>query len=437
MAAPIRKRRTWNSRGPLGIALLSLIFLILTIGVWGARANIAGAVMGTGRVEASQTMTAVQHPIGGVIEDILATNGDMVKAGDVVLRLDDTQLRSDLNVVEGDLFEALANIARLTAEIEGRQQMDLHPVLAEAAAKRPEVAALLRRQQRQLDDHFDSLAAEASLLDEQIVQVRSQISGIEAQVSAKEDEADLIAQEMDNLDDLAGRGLLKLSELFTLKKTETVTKGEIGKLEAQMSELRAKIAELDLKRHTIEPNSRKLAVVELSKLRPEQTRYLERRATIMDGLTKLDIRSPISGRVHDSKVLGLRSVVVAASPLMMIIPDQLPTLVMVRINATDIDQVFPGQEATLKFRSFNGRYMPIILGRVSRISADVFKDPVTRKDYYEVLLTLDESELAKLGQHELLPGMPVEAFLSTESRSPLNYVLRPLMAYFDRAFRDA
>ena len=423
-------------RRPLAMGLVAVLLLLGVLGVWSVRARIAGAVIGQGVIEVSSTMTAVQHPIGGVVAEILLRDGDPVQAGAVVLRLDDRQLRSDLTVVESDLYEALANIARLEAAIEGRTEMILHPVLAEAATL-PDIATLLDRQRRQLTAYFMANLAEEGLLDEQVSQVGAQIEGVEAQLAAKSDEAALVSQELVKARDLNAKGLIKFSELLNLEKAEVVIRGESGRLTAQIAELRGKIAEIDLKRHSVAPDAAAALVTELTRLRPERTRFLERRASILDGLTKLDIRAPVSGRIYESKVLGLRSVVVAASPLMMIVPDDVPVQANVRVFATDIDQIYAGQEASLKFKAFNGRQLPIILGQVAQISADSFLDQRTQKTYYEVKVALLPAELAKLGAQDLIPGMPVEAFMSTESRTPLNYVLRPILFYFDRAFRDA
>ena len=423
-------------RRPLAMGLVAVLLLLGVLGVWSVRARIAGAVIGQGVIEVSSTMTAVQHPIGGVVAEILLRDGDPVQAGAVVLRLDDRQLRSDLTVVESDLYEALANIARLEAAIEGRTEMILHPVLAEAATL-PDIATLLDRQRRQLTAYYMANLAEEGLLDEQVSQVGAQIEGVEAQLAAKSDEAALVSQELVKARDLNAKGLIKFSELLNLEKAEVVIRGESGRLTAQIAELRGKIAEIDLKRHSVAPDAAAALVTELTRLRPERTRFLERRASILDGLTKLDIRAPVSGRIYESKVLGLRSVVVAASPLMMIVPDDVPVQANVRVFATDIDQIYAGQEASLKFKAFNGRQLPIILGQVAQISADSFLDQRTQKTYYEVKVALLPAELAKLGAQDLIPGMPVEAFMSTESRTPLNYVLRPILFYFDRAFRDA
>ena len=428
-------RLTWSTRRPLLLGLGSFVLLVGVIGFWSVRADIAGAVIGLGVIEVSSTQTAVQHPVGGVVKEILAREGDRVAAGDVVVRLDDFQLLSDLKVVEGDLFETLAAIARLEAEVEGRPTLTLHPALAEAA-RIPEYGRLIDRQQRDLDAFYASIAAEDGLLDEQVSQIQAQIVGIEAQLAASTDERALISAELLTARDLNARGLNRDADLVALEKAEVATRGEIGKLTAQIAELRGKIAEVELKRLQILPDAETSAAQELAKLRPERTRFLERRASILDGLTKLDIRAPVSGQIYQSTVQGLRSVIVAASPLMMIVPDDDPVLANVRVAATDIDQAYVGQSASLKFKSFNGRQIPIILGRVAQISADASLDITTRKTYYQVKVGLLPEEMAKLGDKDLIPGMPVEAFLSTESRTPLSYVLRPFMFYFDRAFRD-
>lgn len=428
-------RLTWSTRRPLLLGLGSFVLLVGVIGFWSVRADIAGAVIGLGVIEVSSTQTAVQHPVGGVVKEILAREGDRVAAGDVVVRLDDFQLLSDLKVVEGDLFETLAAIARLEAEVEGRPTLTLHPALAEAA-RIPEYGRLIDRQQRDLDAFYASIAAEDGLLDEQVSQIQAQIVGIEAQLAASTDERALISAELLTARDLNARGLNRDADLVALEKAEVATRGEIGKLTAQIAELRGKIAEVELKRLQILPDAETSAAQELAKLRPERTRFLERRASILDGLTKLDIRAPVSGQIYQSTVQGLRSVIVAASPLMMIVPDDDPVLANVRVAATDIDQAYVGQSASLKFKSFNGRQIPIILGRVAQISADASLDTTTRKTYYQVKVGLLPEEMAKLGDKDLIPGMPVEAFLSTESRTPLSYVLRPFMFYFDRAFRD-
>jgi len=433
---PDRQRQTWNigRKVVLGVAAIGL--LLGLFGLWAARAQIAGAVIGQGVIELSTTRTAVQHPIGGVVMEILLHEGDHVNAGDVVLRLDDRTLLSDLTVTESALFETLASIARLEAALEGQHRLALDSLLRSAAAETPDVQALVDRQQRQLSDHFTTIATEMQLLDEQIAQTEAQIDGVAAQLAAKQDEQVILAAELVRGQNLSDQGLIRAVEMATLEKSGASVRGEIGRLQAQIAELRGKITEAGLKRLAVVTDAAELLGVELSRLRPERTRLLEARARSLDELSLLEIRAPVSGQIIASQVLGLRSVVVAASPLMMIVPEDEPVQAMIRIPATDIDQVYLSQEASLRFTAFNGRQIRIILGRVRQVSADAFRDPATQQAYYNVAIALDEAAMATLGGADLVLGMPVEAYLTSESRTPLSYLLRPIMYYFDRAFRD-
>lgn len=430
-------RRTWTTWRPMVLSILGILILIGGIGVWAFRVNISGAVIGSGLIEVAENITTVQHPVGGVVSEILAKDGDAVEAGDVVIRLDDRQILSDLNVVEADLFETLANIDRYDALMADARTISFHPLLHENAIKDPWIGILMERQQRQLDEQYETFDRERGLLDQQVRQVKAEISGVRAQLAAKNDEIAVLAQELEAIESLTGRGLAKKSELFDLRKKDVAARGDLGRLSASIAELGGKVTELELEQLAVVPKAREKAADELSKLRPFRTKHLERRLSLLNNLSKMEIRAPVSGRIHQSKVEGLRSVVVKAKPIMEIVPNSEPAVVSVKIDVSDIDQVYNGQDASLKFRAFNGREIPIILGRVLQISADAILNPTTRKYYYDVKVELLEDEMQKLGEKNLIPGMPVEAFLSTESRTPINYVLRPIMTYFDRAFRDA
>jgi len=429
-------RPTWTIRRPALAGVVTFLALLAAGAVWSVRAEIAGAVIATGVIEVSQARTAVQHPIGGVVVEILHRDGDAVAAGDVILRLDDSGLRSDLTVTESALFETLANIARLEAALEGRREMVLHPLLAEAAAA-PEWRALLERLQAQLDDHFTAIDAEMRLLDEQIAQIAAQIDGIAAQNAAAAAELAIVQADLARMRDLDDQGLIRAAEITAQETAEVQLLGELGQFEAQSAELRGKIAEAEIRRLAVRTDAAELIQTELSRLRPERTRLLESRSRILADLGRLDIRAPVGGRILGSQVMGLRSVVVAAVPLMMIVPDALPVVARVRVAATDVDQVFVGQEASLKFTAFHARETPVILGRVVQVSADSLQDPRNQRFFYEVLVALRPEEIAALGGEELIPGMPVEAFLATETRTPISYVMRPIAVYFDRAFRDS
>ncbi|WP_371158221.1 HlyD family type I secretion periplasmic adaptor subunit [Jannaschia sp. 2305UL9-9] len=436
-AADRAERRTWAAGRLLMLTLLAFAVLIAGLGVWSVNARITSAVIGPGTIRKATTMTAVQHPIGGVVETIHVRNGDRVALGDVLLRLEGTGLRSELAAVEGELFEVLANIARLEAMIEDRTEIILPPLFTEAMASRPDLSRLLDRQEAQLRDYFDTMDTRRRLLDEQTAQVAAQIEGAEAEHAAKTEERALMLRELEAARQLADRQLINLSDLYDAERKEVTMRGELGTLTAQIAGLRGRVSELVLERHAVAPEMREKAADELARQRPLRARFVEQRRRLLDDLARLEIRAPIPGTIHDSQVQGRRSVAVAARPLMMIVPEDETVQVEVRISSTDIDQVFEGQDASLRFNAYKVRDMPIVLGRVERISADAFEDPVTRKFYYRVVIALIDSETDKLGDRELLVGMPVDAYLATTTQAPIDYVIRPLQVYLDRAFRDA
>ncbi|GHC59308.1 HlyD family type I secretion periplasmic adaptor subunit [Neogemmobacter tilapiae] len=430
-------RRTWSIRFPLFVGLTAILAVVLAIGVWGAGTSIGGAVIGSGKVEVASDLTVVQHPVGGIVAEILVRDGDRVQAGSVLLRLDDGALRSELAAVEGELFETLANLARLEAVLDDQPTMTLEPLLVREASKRPDLQRLIDRQQRRLEAHFASIVTEQGLIDEQIRQVGDQIVGVEAELAAKLARGGLLQEEIADQQQLADKGLAAHSTLYDLRKDELTNSGEVGQLRAKRAELQGRIAELKLKAHGLVPGLKDEAETELGKLRPARTRLLERRGQVLADLQRTEVRAPVGGRIHDSKVQGVRSVVVAASPLLSIVPTDSPFEVGVRVEPGDIDQVHLGQEALLKFTGFGSRRIPEITGKVRSISPDAFVDPATRRPYFEVKIMPQPDALARLGTEQLLPGMPVSAFMATESRTPLSYVTRPILFYFDRAFRDS
>lgn len=429
-------RRTWTIRKPLGIGVAALFALFAFVAAWAATVDITGAVIGKGQIQASANRIAVQHPTGGVVAEILANNGDRVKAGDIVVRLDDSTLRAELAAIESELFELLANESRLEAEISDRRALILHPVLRDALADNPQLRPLIHQQQQQLTAHYRSLGTQVSLMERQRSQASDEGQGVEAALVAKREELTLLNEELERaLENFRG-GYVTRNVVSTLQRDVIKAKGEVGSLEAKRAELNGKVAEQRLKTYATPLDSKELSAERLNMLRQQSTKLIESRNAVLHNLSKLEVRAPVSGMVFDSKILGPRSVAEAAKPIMYIVPDHKPNLVVVRVEATDIEQVHVGQPAGLRFTTFSKRRTPIIDGTVTAVSADAFLDEKTKSSYYFVDVQLIDSETKKLGGVELLPGMPVDAFLKTESRSPATYLTAPIADFFTRAFRD-
>jgi HlyD family secretion protein len=429
-------RRSWTIRKPLGIGLVAVTGLFCLVFAWGSTFSISGAVIAKGQVQVASSRIAVQHPVGGVVAEIMAENGDVVRGGDVVVKLDDTKLRSDLAAVEGELFEILANEARLMAELDDSKKLSPHPILRDAAEHNPELRALLERQQRQLDAHHQSLVTQVSLLEEQTSQTRDQVLGEESALDAKREHLAFSEEELASSVQSLDKGIITRPIVSTLQKDVIAAKGEVGKLSAKVAELRGKISEQQLKILTIPLDMKEKSADKLNQLGQQKTKLMETRNGILYNLSKLEVRAPLSGTINDSKIMGLQSVIEAAKPIMYIVPDEEPESISIRVDAADIDQVYLNQEASLRFIAFNRRSTPVIQGKVTYVSADAFMDERTQKLYYLVEVSLIEEELQKLGDVTLISGMPVEAFLTTKSRSPASYVTKPIVDYFGRAFRD-
>lgn len=431
-----RVRRLVAARRPLLVGYLALGVLVGVIGVWSVQARIAGAVIASGLIAVENNRQVLQHPQGGVVGEVLARDGDKVAAGDVVLRLDDTHLRSELAITTNQLNEIRARKGRLIAERDDAAVVMFSPELIEAGRSSAEVAALIDGQARLFEARRTSLAQEMTQVERQIVQTRDQIKGVQAQLSATEDQAELIASELADAQSLLDRGLTQASRVTALRREEARLLGEIGQLRSGIAQLEGGIAQLEIQKLRLNAVRREEAITQLRDLSVQEIELSAREISTRDSLSKMEVRTPVAGVIYGSRVFAVQSVVTAADPMMYVIPQDQPLVVSARIEAIHIDQVHMGQEAALRFVAFDQRTMPEIIGTVSRLSADAFTDGVTGLSYYQAELIPNPDEMQKLEGQVLLPGMPVEAFIKTSERSPLSYLVDPLMVYFYRAFRE-
>ncbi|AML53804.1 HlyD family type I secretion periplasmic adaptor subunit [Falsihalocynthiibacter arcticus] len=430
-------KRKWNAWMPLGIGFLALLVLVGVLGVWSVSTRIAGAVIASGMIKVESNRQVVQHPFGGVVGGILAKDGDTVEAGEVVLRLDDTMLRSELTIVEGQLYEILARKSRLEAERDELSALNIPRELVQAAKVKPEIQGLIDGQKRLFDARADSQRKEADQITEQVNQTHNQIAGAQAQLAAFQKQEELINSELKDSHTLLEKGLAQASRVSSLQREQARLLGEVGSLNATVSQLRGQIAALNIQMLKLTTTRREQAITTLRDLQYQELEFTEKRLSARETLSRMEVRSPVSGVVYGSQVFALLAVVSPAEPIMYIIPQDQPLVVASRVEAIHIDQVHVGQEATLRFTAFDQRQTPEIFGRVLRLSPDVFTDEVTGMSYYQAELLPNEGELVKLGGQQLLPGMPVEAYIRTSERSPLSYLAKPFMDYFNKAFRES
>ncbi|WP_299733997.1 HlyD family type I secretion periplasmic adaptor subunit [uncultured Tateyamaria sp.] len=436
MVGASSEKRQWKATGPLLVGGLALAVLVGFLGVWSVQSRIAGAVIASGMIQVETNRQILQHPRGGVVGELFVKDGDSVSAGDVVLRFDDKQLRSELAIIEGQLFELLARKIRLQAERDGLSALPPPDALLAEAITNPDVQALIDGQQRLFEARADSLKQSAELIAEQIAQAENQIDGTNAQLQALATQSELIESELADTQSLFEKGLTPASRVSALQREQARLLGEIGSLTANAAQLRGQIAALNIERIALTTRLREEAISTLRDLQFQEVELVQRRLSTIETLSRTELRAPVAGVVYDSRVFALQSVVSPAEPIMYIIPQDQPMVVSARIDPIHIDQVHVGQLASLRFAAFDQRMTPEVFGRVTKLSADVFTDQATGISYYQVELIPAEGEMHKLGDQTLLPGMPVEAFIKTADRSPLNYLVKPLTDYFVRAFRE-
>lgn len=429
-------RNPWSTTRFVFLGMLALLGLVGGMATWSITTRIAGAIVTSGRVEVESNRQIVQHPQGGVVGEILVADGDHVEAGAPLLRFDSVLTGSELTTIEGQLFELLGQKSRLLAERDGAESISFDPELAEAAQTRPKVAEFMQGQSALFMARRASLNEGLSQWDERARQVDNQIDGSKAELASIEAQAALLAGELDDQQALLDSGLTQASRVSALKREAANFDGRIGALNADIAQARGRLAEIEIERLKLETSLREEAIGALRDLQSREIELRQKRLSLLEVMDRLTVRAPRAGVVYGLAVHTPRAVVQPAEPIMYIIPQDEPLVIRTQIPTQHIDQIHPGQPATLRFSSFDQRTTPEIFATVANVSPDVFVDDRSGASFYTAELRPNDGELQKLAGLEILPGMPVEAFIKTEDRSPISYLIKPFTNYFNRAFRE-
>ena len=430
----LNPEKRWSTRGPMTLGLLALLVLVGGFGTWAVMAQISGAVIASGQIEVDRNRQVIQHPDGGVVEQIAVDEGDLVAEGDLLIRLDASILKSELAIVEGQLFEFVARRGRFEAERDGADEITFDPILDDPAA---DGQGLIDGQTRLFTARLDSIGQATDQLTQQRAQIASQLDGIAAQQDALTAQSDLIGQELADQQSLLDRGLAQASRVLALQRTQAELLGRKGELTAAAAQARQRMTEIDIQILGLTTTRREEAITRLRDLEYNELELSERRRTLTQQLERLDIRAPVSGIVYGLQVFAPRSVIRPADPVMFLVPQDRPLIIAAQVQLTDIDQINLGQEATLRFSAFDQRRTPELFGTVTQVSADAFTNDTNGQSFYRAELQLSEGEIDRLPEDMvLIPGMPVEAYVRTADRSPMTYLLKPLADYFAKAFRE-
>ncbi|AFO89737.1 HlyD family type I secretion periplasmic adaptor subunit (plasmid) [Phaeobacter inhibens] len=430
--------KSYPIRGLTIAGLLAMGLLVGGLGQWAATAEISGAVIASGSIKVEQNRQVVQHPYGGVVDEVLVSEGDLVEEDALLLRLEPSELLAERQIVEGQLAETLARRSRYSAERDEAEEVTFAELLFELSGTHVQTEELINGQKRLFEARLVNLRARISRLQERIGQIQSQIDGIEAQQSALQEQLVLIGQELENQQSLLSQGLAQSSRVLSLQREQSRLRGQAGALTAQKAQAEGQVTELGLEILNQRSARREEAITTLRDLQVRELELIERRNLILQRLSRLEVRAPVSGLVYDLNVFARKSVIRAADPLMYLIPQSQPLVISAQVAPSDIDQVYLNQPVSLNFSSFNQRTTPTLFGTVSTVSADSFVDPQTGRSYYVVEARLNKGEIDRLPEgNVLVPGMPVETFIQTNSRTPFAYLLQPFTDYLNRAFRES
>ena len=433
MSAP---RENWSAARPLILGFLALLVLVGGFGGWAVMSRISGAVIASGQIEVEQNRQIVQHPDGGVVAELLVREGVAVDAGQVLIRLQGEQLLSELAVVEGQLFEVLARKARFEAERDAAEELVFDEILLET--ENPVAEELMEGQRRLYQARRDSEFQQAEQLAKRRDQTASQIEGIRAQQEALTTQLALIEEELNDQQSLLDRGLAQATRVLALQREQANLAGRSGELIAGVAQAEGRITEIDIEILRLGVSRREEAISRLRDLQFNEIELAEQRRSLRLRLDRLEIRAPVAGVVYGLTVFGSQSVITPAEPVLYIVPQDRPLIIATRVDPLNIDQVFVGQDVRLRFSALDQRRTPELIGEVILISADAFADDRTQAPYYRAEVQITEGEIDKLPEGTtLVPGMPVEAFIRTSDRSPLQYLLKPMTDYFAKIFREA
>jgi len=434
MIAPYADADRSIRRNLLGGAVAASI-LVVACGGWAATTDIAGAVVASGHVIVEANVKKVQHPFGGVVKEIHVRNGHRVQAGQPLISLDPTVARSNLAVITRTLDALAIRRLRLEAELDRLEELALPPDIA-ARRDEPTVADLLRAETELFEARSDARAGMRAQLGERIAQFEEQIAGLSLQADAHGQGIALIKEELGGLEGLYSKKVVALNRLMPLKRDEAEMQGQRAQALAEIAQTKGRIAEVRLQILQIDEELRTEVSAALGEVHERAAELQERRVAALDQLQRVEIIAPTEGVVHELGVHTVGGVVEAGATLLIVVPETDHLSIEVKIDIQDRDQVHVGQPAVLRMTAFDARITPELNGTVTLVAADLVEDPRTGQRYYPLRIALSAEEKERLGEKPLSPGMPVEAFVQTGSRSILSYLVKPMSDYAHRAFRE-
>jgi HlyD family secretion protein len=421
-------------RGLVASGVAAVGIFVVAGGIWSVFAPLESAAVGSGQVEAESFRKRIEHLEGGIIGQILVHDGDAVRPGQVLVRLDDTKARTALLGLRGQYWDALAGEARLLAERNGAAEIAFPEALLQS--RDPAAATVIAGQRKIFETRRSLLKTKSDLYRQRIAEVNEEIGGYTAQEAAAIRRIAFAEEEIADLKKLLEKGLAQKPRLLELQRDHADIEGKRGDLVAQIAKAKQTIAENEVNILNLENDTQKEVASDLRDAQKKIHELAEQIEAAEYVLTRIEVRSPEAGVVTDLKFHTPGGVVQPGDRLMYLVPQEDRLIITVQLKPEDINVVHPGLSASVRLLPYKQRRTPQIEGTVTYVSADKLVDKKTNQPYYAARIRLDAEMLAKMPEVELVPGMPVEAMIRTGERTVAFYALSPVLDSFHRAFRE-
>jgi HlyD family secretion protein len=416
-----------------------VVLFVFGLGGWASTSQLAGAVIAPGSIVVESNIKKVQHPTGGIVSEIMVREGGQVEEGQIVIRLDETVTRATLGAQQTQLDELTAREARLLAERDGSRDIAF-PASLTTRRHEPSVATALTGEGKLFESRSAARVGQRSQLRERVEQTKEEIRGLTAKQESKESEINFNGEELSGVSDLYNKKLVPITRYMPLKRDHARLQGERGQLVADIARARGKVSEIELQIIQLDQDFRTEVLKDLRETQGKIAELKERITAAEDQLKRIEIRAPQRGTVHQLAVHTVGGVIGAGETIMQVVPFADQLVVDARVAPQDIDQVAAGARAVVRVMAGNQRTMSDLEGILTRVSADLTREPQTGSQmgqvYYLIRIVLPPEEVRRLGDFRLVPGMPAQAFVQTQTRTPLQYLLEPLREQVTRAFRE-
>jgi HlyD family type I secretion membrane fusion protein len=434
VALPVLDLPRPRTRGPLLLGVAALLVFVGGFGAFSVLVPLSEAAIAPGTIKAEGSRRSIAHLEGGIVRDILVRDGDQVRAGQPLLRLDDVQAMTGRESARAQRWALLAQDSRIAAEIAGAPAIAFPPDLI--ATDDPRAREAMDGQRVLFASRQASLRSQLQMLEQRILQFQSQGASAEAQIGSQRRQLALLQREENDVQALVRQGLERFPRLLALQRQVASADGTIADLSAQIERARAQVAEAQFQIRQVMDQRLQEASTEGREVRSKLNEAEERLRAASDVSARREILAPEDGTVLNARFFNPGAVVRAGEPVMELVPARDKLIAEVRVAPTDIDSVHPGLQAEIRLPAFKQRLVPFLNGEVTVVAGDVTTEERTGHEYYRVRVSIDEGQLARLENVTLRAGMPVEAQIQVGERSFLRYMIQPLIDSFHRAFRE-